>query len=274
MNSRSLSPIESKLILHLEWEKQPVVTIEDTARILGCNQEYARKILHRLSRDHWLAPILPGKYERIPAERGKYAFVDTNPLFIGSQLVSPYYFSFATSAYFHGLTTQASLTVYIGTTHTKTRTLLVREKIFQTILQPPHKFFGFTETNAYGSQVMMADPEKTVLDSLDKPVYAGDIPEIVVMLLRGKSRFNWDKLADYALRFKSQSLIQRFGYLVDLLNLPVTGSFHDELFSQIGKTTCYLGQPSRWKKGGKHNSVWNVMDNIPSEALLADIEVR
>ena len=106
--SRSLSPLESKLILYLEWEKQPIVTIEDAARVLNISKDYARKVLQRLTRNKWLAPITPGKYELIPAERGEYAFPDTNPLFIGSHLVTPYYFSYATAGYYHGLTTQAS----------------------------------------------------------------------------------------------------------------------------------------------------------------------
>lgn len=33
--SRFLSALESQLILRLEWEKQPVVTIEETMAILG-----------------------------------------------------------------------------------------------------------------------------------------------------------------------------------------------------------------------------------------------
>lgn len=272
--SRSLSLLESKLILHLEWEKQSVVTVEETARILNCSQDYARKVLHRLSCHHWLAPILPGKYELIPAERGEYAFPDTNPLFIGSYLVSPYYFSFATSAYHHGLTTQASLIVYIATNQGKTRKLLVRNKIYQIIIQPSHKFFGFCEANTYGNQVMMAEPEKTILDSLDRPVYSGDIPEVMTMLWRGKTQLNWEKFLDYTLRYKSLSLIQRLGYLVDLGKIPVAESFRETLLSQIGKSTCYLGQPSRWQKGGKHDPLWKVMDNIPRQTLLADIEVH
>jgi predicted transcriptional regulator of viral defense system len=271
---RSLSSLESKLILHLEWEKQPVVTVEDAARFLSCSPDYARKVLSRLARDRWLALIVPGKYELIPAERGEYAFPDTNPLFIGSQLVSPYYFSFATSAYYHGLTTQASLTVQIATTKGKTRKLLVRDKTYQTVIQPAHKFFGFSEVNAYGSPVRMAEPEKTILDSLDKPGYAGDVPEVVMMLWRGKNHLDWVRLAEYALRFKSQSLLQRLGHLVDLLELAVSETFRKTLLSHLGKSTCYLGQPSRWQTGGKHDSVWKVMDNIPRQALLAEIEMN
>lgn len=272
--SRSLSPLESKLILHLEWEKQPVVTVEDTAQVLNISQDYARKVLQRLARDHWLAPIVPGKYELIPAERGEYAFPDTNPLFIGSQLVSPYYFSYATSAYYHSVTTQASQTVYLATTEGKTRKLFIREKTYQIVHQQAHHFFGFGEVNAFGSQVMMSEPEKSLLDCLHRPVYCGDIPEVATMLWRGKSRLQWDRLAEYAVRFESQSLIQRLGYLIELLEISVGEIIREKLFSEISGNTCYLGQISRWQKGGEYDSSWKVVDNIPRRELLTEIKIH
>jgi predicted transcriptional regulator of viral defense system len=270
--SRSLSPLESKLILYLEWEKQPVVTIDDAARVLNISKDYARKVLQRLARDKWLAPIKSGKYELIPAERGEYAFPDPNPLFVGSYLVAPYYFSYATAGYYHGLTTQASQAVYIAVLEGKTRQVLVREKLFQIVRQPKHHFFGFEELNAFGSQVMMAYPEKTILDSLHRPIYSGDIPEIATMIWRGRNSFRWDRLVDFALRFKSQSLIQRTGYLVELLSIPASESFRSDLLTSMGNNTCYLGQPSRWGKGGEYIQKWKVVDNIPRRFLMAEIE--
>ena len=67
MAVRSLSPLEAKLILRLEWDKQAVVKIEDAMMILGISNDHARQVLHRLARDRWLAMIQPGKYELIPA---------------------------------------------------------------------------------------------------------------------------------------------------------------------------------------------------------------
>lgn len=113
--SRPLSSLESRLILHLEWEKQLTVSIKETMHILDCSYDHARQILHRLVQRQWLSPLAPEKYELIPANRGVHAFVDTNPFFIGSTLVKPYYFSFATAAYFHGLSTQSPAIVYIVT---------------------------------------------------------------------------------------------------------------------------------------------------------------
>ncbi len=272
--SRSLSPTEAKLILRLEWEKQPVVTIEQAMEILGASYDHTRQILHRLAKSRWLAPIVPGKYELIPAERGEYAFVDTNPLFIGSTLVEPYYFSFATAAFFHGLSTQAPATVYIATTVGKTRLLVVRDKEYRLVVQPQHKFFGAVDVDAYGSRVRLAEPEKTVLDSLDRPTYAGGIPEVAAMLAHGKGQLNWKRLAEYALRFKSHALVQRLGYLCDVLALPVEADVRQTLLAQIGKATSYLGQIEQWKTGGAYNATWQIVDNIPRHDLLAEIEVR
>ena len=272
--SRALSPLEAKLILRLEWERRPVVTIEQAMTILGVSYDHARQILHRLAKSRWLAPIVPGTYELIPAERGEHAFVDTNPLFIGSALVEPYYFSFATAAFFHGLSTQASATVYIATTIAKTRRLVVRDKEYRLVVQPAHKFFGAVEVEAYGSRVRMAEPEKTILDSLDRPAYAGGIPEVAAMLVHGKGQLNWKRLADYAVQFKSRALVQRLGYLCDVLELPLDDDVRKTLLAHVGKTTSYLGQIERWETGGAYNATWQVVDNIPRHELLAEIEVR
>jgi predicted transcriptional regulator of viral defense system len=273
--SRSLSDLEAKLILHLEWEKLPIVTIEETMAILDCSYDHARRVLHRLARRRWLVPITPGKYELIPAERGEHAFPDTNPLFIGSTLVEPYYFSFATAAFFYGLSTQAPATVYVATSvRTRQRLLTVRGKPYRLIFQPPHKFFGAVEVDAYGSRVMMAEAEKTAVDALDQPVYAGDIPEIAAMLWRGQGRLDWSRLADYALRFRSQALVQRLGYLADLLQLSLAAPVRDRLLASIGKSTPYLGQPGRWGTGGAYNATWRIVDNMPRQELLAEMEVR
>lgn len=271
---RSLSLLESKLILRLEWDKQAVVTTENVMKILDVSYEHARQVLHRLARNRWLAQIRPGKYELIPAERGEYAFADTNPLFIGSVLVEPYYYTFTTAAFYHGLTTQAGLIVYLVTTKGRPGQMLVREKEYRIVLQPAHKFFGFTEVDAYGSKVQMADPEKTVLDSLDQPGYAGDIPEVAGMLRMGRSRLNWQKLVEYAARYRSRSLLQRLGYLTDQLHLSIDAETRNKLLAAAsGNTKCYLGQLKRWQKGGDYDSTWRVINNIPRSELFSEIEV-
>lgn len=165
-------------------------------------------------------------------------------------------------------------TVYIATTVRKGRRLLtVRGKAYRLVVQPDRKFFGAVEVDAYGSRVMMAEPEKTVVDALDRPEYAGDIPEIAAMLRRGQGRLDWNQLADYALRVESQALVQRLGYLTDLLSVPLGTSARDRLLAGVGKSTPYLGRLSQWGTGGEYDATWHIIDNIPRRELLAEIEV-
>lgn len=143
------------------------------------------------------------------------------------------------------------------------------------MILPVHKFFGYVEVNAYGSQVNLAEPEKTILDSLDRPSYAGDTPEIAGMLYRGRTSLDWQKLIDYGVRFNSKALLQRLGYLLDLLKLPVDTASRDRLMTEIsGITKCYLGQPRRWKTGGSYDPNWRVVDNISRQVMMSEIEVR
>jgi predicted transcriptional regulator of viral defense system len=80
-------------------------------------------------------------------------------------------------------------------------------------------------------------------------------------------------MADYALRFRSQSLVQRLGYLADLLQLPLEAPIRDQLLASIERNTCYLGRPSRWETGGDYDATWHVVDNLPRQELLSEIEV-
>ncbi|MFW6135962.1 MAG: type IV toxin-antitoxin system AbiEi family antitoxin domain-containing protein [Chloroflexota bacterium] len=153
------------------------------------------------------------------------------------------------------------------------RLLTVRGKRYRLVVQPDHKFFGATEVDAYGSEVMMARPEKTVVDALDRPEYAGDVPEIAAMLQRGQRQLDWSRLAEYALRFRSQALVQRLGYLVDVLDVAVETGVRDRLLAGVGKGTSYLGRTSKWDTGGDYDARWRVVDNVPRRELLAEIEV-
>jgi predicted transcriptional regulator of viral defense system len=125
--------------------------------------------------------------------------------------------------------------VYIATNVRKGRRLLtVRGKSYRLVVQPDRKFFGAVEVDAYGSSVMMAEPETTVVDALDHPAYTGDVPEIAAMLRRGQGQLDWERLVNDALRFESQAVIQRLGYLADLLDIPLGSSLRDRLLAGVG----------------------------------------
>ncbi len=271
--TRTLSSQESRLVLSLEWEKQPFLTIQQAMEILSVSDNHVRIILHRLVKKGWLAPVVPGIFELIPAERGEVAFVDTNSLALGSVLADPYAFAYSTAAYFYGLTTQAPTMVFLQINTGKTHTITARGKSYRVISVPADLFFGIEIINAYGSSVKMTDLEKTVLDSLYRPEISGDIPEVAAMLWQGQNRFNWQKLVDYVLKYPSQSLIQRLGFLLDHLKIATPSSERERLLQRVDKNFCYLGRRGKWGKGGKQNATWQVIENIPESEIQAEIQI-
>lgn len=225
---------------------------------LDLNRDELRPGIH--NQIHFLAA---GRYELIPAERGEQGFADPNPLLAGSALVAPYYFSYTTAAYHYGLTTQAPATVYIATLRGKTQRRVVRDRDYQLVRLPGRQFFGDVDAVVYGLRVHMADVEKTVLDSLDRPSYAGGLPEVAQALHTALDLLDLDLLVEYARRMDDYSLAARLGYLLELFGRPVTG-----LPASRSPVALDPARPRR----GRLNARWRIVINVsPAELNLPGI---
>src|SRR3990172_9167874 len=111
---RTLSKNEAQVILDLEWRGERTVTLLDLRSALGASEGYARYLAHQLVRKGWLERLRPGLFQLIPADRGRDAVADTNPLLAGAALVRPHFFSFGTACTHHGLTEQVFAEVYLA----------------------------------------------------------------------------------------------------------------------------------------------------------------
>ena len=163
-------------MLDFEWREQKTVTLADLRDALGVTEEYARYVAHRLVRKGWLERLRPGLFQFIPADRGREAIVDTNPLLAGAALLRPYFFSFGTACTHHGLTEQVFAEVYIACRQRR-RQEVIRGTRYLFPYMSEHRFFGFKEALVLGATVQMATPERALLDALDRPRYAGGLAE-------------------------------------------------------------------------------------------------
>src|SRR6266511_4826142 len=112
---RSLSKNEAKVVLDLEWRGAKTVSLADLGALVGRGSHgYARYLAHELVRKGWLERLRPGLFRLIPADRGREAVADTNPLSVGAALVDPYFFSYGTACTHHGLTEQVFAETYIA----------------------------------------------------------------------------------------------------------------------------------------------------------------
>ncbi len=269
LSPRTLSPTESTLVMELEWEERKILSLQDIRQITHGSYPQARRLAHTLQHKLWLTRVAPGKYLFIPANRGREAVPDMNPLLVGSALVSPYYFAYATANHHYGFTPQIPATVYLATIHAH-RAVHREDSTYRFVALSPAKFFGFQSVRVLTTEVMMAEPEKAIVDSLDKMHYVGGIVEVAAILRAARGKVSWEKVGDYALRMRNRALIQRLGYLVDTLPLPMTDATRDKLHSAIQHGKTYLGPTTTWGTGGQYDATWQIVINVPREYLLSE----
>ncbi len=274
---QQLSPEEAKLVAKWESENKTTIRASDVKESLHCSVNYAHFLLHNLQRKRWLERISRGLYQFIPLSYGYPERIPpANSFAIASALVEPYYFSYYTSNSHYGFTTQIPSTLFIATTKKKPD-FEWTSSTFKFVTLSMRKFFGYTQASIFGAEVNIAEPEKSLVDSFDKPKYAGGPEELSRITWQGWKRIDKEKLVEYAMRMGSHALIQRMGFIIDFLakeNLvePLTHNLRNTLLSNVGKAVIHIDHLR--PKTGKFFKDWRIICNIPKSQLLSEIEIR
>ena len=268
------SPTEARVIAALESRKTRIVTLADIMKMLGCSNFYAALLLHRLEQKKWVDRVSKGKYIFVPAAAGyEERFPSLNPLLAGSGLISPYYYSYSTANAHYGLTTQLPATVYVATT-AKKPLLVWKNTRFKFVTLVRRKFFGFTTTMVQSAEVNMAELEKAVIDSIDKPKHSGGIEEVLRVVYRAHRSVDMSKLLEYAMRMKTHSVCQRLGFMLDFLadkglTDHLTQNLRKKLLGGVGMTPIYIGPRG---SEGQYSHDWRVFKSLPDQQLLSEIQ--
>ncbi len=266
---RSLSQNEAKVILDLEWRNQKTVTLADLCQVLDATESYARYMAHRLVKKGWLERLRPGLFQLIPADRGREGVADTNPLTVGAQLVSPYFYSFGTACTHHGLTDQVFTDVYLASQQRR-QPVVIRDKRYVFIHVKAQLFFGFHEISVLGEPVQMAIVERALLDAIDRTRYAGGLGEVSLIASRAVQKVSWDILLDIARRWGSSALVQRLGYFFNLHRAHVPDDVRSELLNVVRpQSKILLGPRRKWGTSGRLIRPWNIIENVPREVLIS-----
>jgi predicted transcriptional regulator of viral defense system len=277
LKTRSLSPEEARLVARWEAEKKTMIRAMDVQSALHCSPDYAYFLLHNLERKKWLERIKTGIYQFVPAAYGYPEKIPpANALVVGAAFIEPYYFSYYTSNSHYGFTTQMPFTLFIATTKKKAN-VEWQGVTFKFVTLARRKFFGYRLEKVFDAEVYIAESEKSLVDSFDKPHYAGGIEQLARIIWRGLGKIDQKKLGDYALRMKSHALIQRLGFVIDFLAIeglvsPLSSDHRAVLLEHVGNTPIYL-DPRR-PKTGVFSRGWNIVNNVSRDQLLSEIEVR
>lgn len=233
-------------------------SFEDAARTSSLSLQSLKVMLSRMEKEGLIERIEKGKYMIIPlgARKGGYT---VNEFIIGSQLVKPAVISYWSALNYHGFTEQIPETVFIQTTSRKKEQHLeilgVRYRIVRVIGK---KFFGSEKVWIEDVAVEITDPEKTVVDCLDKPQYCGGIAEAAKAL---HGNLDFVKLKKYAIDIGNSAVIKRLGILCDKMGIKV------DVEPGLISGNYPLLDPSM-HGNGILNRKWKIRENVSEKYLV------
>ena len=233
-------------------------TVSEVVKKLKIPREVLWVLLFRLEKQGRIERIEKGKYMIIPlgAEKGKYTL---NEFTLGSIAVDPCIIAYWSALHHHGLTEQIPLTIFIQTTSRKKKQNL---KIFgipyKIIRIKPEKIFGTEKLWLDETEVLITNKEKTIIDCLDKPKYAGGIIE-VAKALQEKS-IDLEKIKDYTIKLNNSAVTRRLGYLCDKLEIPIKLD-RNKIKKYLKKVRNYIPLDPTMPHRGHKNTKWQVIVN-------------
>jgi predicted transcriptional regulator of viral defense system len=268
--ARSLSTQESRIVLALSENGRREITRAEVAHLLGGTSKSADHVIESLRRKGWLERATWGAYLFIPPEHGPDALGNSNLLALASHITKRYYIGFGTAAAHYGLTTQHRNVIFVVTPQ-RLRDRTVGGSKVQIVAQADSKFFGFSEVDVLGYKVVLSDREKTAIDCIDHPEYAGGVGEAAtIFATASRRRFDWDKASDYLERIGAGALARRFGWLADFIQADIPPSPRariSALAARSRKTWLGASPENPVARAIGFDEAWKVFVNVAPEEL-------
>jgi predicted transcriptional regulator of viral defense system len=264
-NVRTLGKAGSDLLTEITRQGKRIFTYEDAVKVYGSSNRRLRELLSTLVKRGWLQRIEKGKYLILPFEAGREREWTEHEFIIASYLIKPYYIGFRSALNYFGYTEQISRTVFVVSTSRKLKSSMeISGVTYRFVFISKHKFFGAKQISVDGGQVNISEPEKTIVDCLDRLRYCGGISEVAKALWYGRDELDFTKMAEYSRRNGNRATSQRLGYLIEMLGFTADKAVEILLQSM---STRYTPLDTLSEPKGKHMERWKVILNIPDNKL-------
>lgn len=258
-----LSGLEQKLYFLLEAEDKRAVDAELAVRLLGISKMHAYNLLKSMREKGALDKVKSNLYVRVPAhlvhDKGKYT---EDPILVAKHLVEPYFFSYGTAIALHGLAHQPARNYFISTTKHAPK-VKYHENLIRPVILTGKRFFGFEKKEYSKEEVVVSDLERTIVDALDRPEYAGGYEE-VLRCISDAEGIDWGKLLAHVKRMDEKILVNRVGYALELLKMPAPGPFMKALRGMMSENIYYFERNKR----GKFNEKWRIIVDPRLEGVV------
>lgn len=225
-----------------------------------------RELLSDMTKRGLLMRLKEGVYYIIPYEQNAKNFMPDWHL-IAAHLVNDteHYIGYYSALQIHNLITQPSLKEQIVVSkQIRPSEIKIKEVPFQFIYHNDKHFFGMKKMwiDSF-NKVLCSDLEKTFIDCLFKPDYAGGIVEVARAIYTSKDKIKYDTLLEYAKKFDSQAVIKRLGFILEILDINT----HIIKELQSMKTASYVVLDTELPKTGKRISRWSIQQNLETETI-------
>lgn len=229
-----------------------------------------RELLSDMTRRGLLMRLKEGVYYIIPYDADSDSFMPDWHL-LAEHLVNgaEHYIGYYSALQVHNLITQPSLNEQIVVSkQLRPSEISIRGVSFKFIYHSRGHFFGTKKIwiDSF-NKVMCSDLEKTFIDCLFKPGYAGGIVEVAKALYTSRDKINYDILMQYIKKFGSQAVIKRLGFLLEILEIK---SAIIECLQKM-RTRSYIVLDTELPKEGKRISRWSIQQNLDTETIRSAI---
>lgn len=269
--SKNISTQSAQLLSYFNEQNRACFDIDLAQKALPNSKLGAiRELLSDMTKRGLLMRLKEGIYHIIPYEANAETFMPDWHL-IAEHIVNDaqHYIGYYSALQIHNLITQPSLKEQIVVSkQLRPSEIIIKEVPFQFIYHNEKHFFGAKKVwiDSF-HKVLCSDLEKTFVDCLFKPDYAGGIVEIARAIYISKDKIKYNTLLDYAKRFGSQAVIKRLGFLLELLEIQ--NNIIDEL--QKLKTASYIALDTELPKKGIYNKRWSILQNLEIETIKSAI---
>lgn len=266
--SKTLGSRSSTLWVELNERGHTTFSLRDVEEITGLRGSSARTLIHKAERRGLITRLRSGLYTLVPFELGRATEYVGDPYVIAREMCEgrSYFLSHATAMELHRMVTQPQFTIYVSSTlRTPPRSVHGHKYRFLTL--KPADFFGLTQVWVTKQQsVTVSDKERTLLDALRQPQYAGGIPEVAKALWISRDGVKIQRLLDYAQHFSSGALRRRLGFLLELYQMASAAQL-EPLRSKL--TSTYDRLDPTLPKSGSFHSRWRLQLNVGIDELQA-----
>lgn len=254
----------SEAIFLAKISAKATFTTSESQEILGYKGgDSTQKFLERLQAKGWIRRIRRGRFAVIPLSSGENRTPQLHEFIVAMELVSPAAIAYWSALSHHGMTEQLPRTVFIATNHpVRRRPGEVLGVSYNIISLRPEKFFGNVKDWIDEMPFMVTDREKTIIDGLDMPQYAGGVEEIVKALSNSWDQLNEDKLRKYAAKIGNTAAAKRLGFLMETLGLGNIEALRKEVSLAHGFSPLDPTLP----RHGKYNRRWGLLVNAEIKA--------